>query len=703
MTSAASIATTSRTNRQRGLDGLRGLAVIAVLLFHQGFGWARGGYLGVSLFFTLSGFLIARLLIDEVERTGGLRLGAFWGRRLRRLAPAALLALLIVCVYGATFATDSQLLALRGDLWSSIVNVTNWRFVSSHNSYADLFQDPSPLQHFWSLAIEEQFYVVFPLLVAGIAAILVKLGRSTHFRRSLGVIVVALMGASLLEQVAFGSVDRIYYGTDTRALELLAGVLLACCWTPKVAQSRTAARVAGVAGAAALVGVLALWSTVGFGTPWLFDGGLALVALVGVVVIVAATVPGPVRVIGSWRPLVAVGLVSYGLYLYHWPVFLVLDPARTGLQGWALFGVRCAVTAALAVGSYFLLELPFRKGAIGRVRVAPVMWVAALVAVAVAVPLTVPLADPTKVITNDTFDRAEALVTQQQVATPPDHPVAAEPAAPVDPAAPAAPAVAGPAKVYVVGDSTGIMFAAGLSLYARRTGALEVRSAAVKACPMGQIDKIKWYNADGFTDLPTPQECLDAPQRWASDLAAWRPDMIVVVGGPMDSSSLHRVGDPDDRWLLPTDPAGRAVIQRGVDDVSRALQSDAPGVPQLWLTSPYILRLRTKQGETVAPGGPQEPAFTDVYNAALARLATTTQWVTTVPWADAMNAEPPSEDAVHRLDGVHIFPERIVEMLDEWYPKLVAARDSVVAKDSLEGAVAARQWASGEAEAVDDP
>ncbi|HEX5587389.1 MAG TPA: acyltransferase family protein [Acidimicrobiia bacterium] len=698
-------ATGTSRSRQRGLDGLRGIALIAMLLYHQGFDWARGGYLAVSLFFTLSGFLIARLLIKEVEGTGGLRLGSFWGRRIRRLAPAALLALLLICLYGAYFATESQRLSMRGDIWASLAEVTNWRFVAAGNPYAALYQDPSPVQHFWTLAVEEQFYLVFPLIAAGVAAVSVRWGRATWgIRRSLGTVVVALMVASVAAQLLLHSVQREYYGTDTRAMELLAGVLLACCWTPRLAQSRTAARAASVTGVVALVAIIVLWATVGFGTEWIFNGGLLLVALTSVVVIIAATVPGPVRTIGSWKPLVVIGLISYGLYLYHWPVFLALNTARTGLEGWPLFALRCAVTGVLAVGSYYLLELPFREGAIGRVRVAPMMWVAGLVAVAVAVPVIVPLSDPTKAITPETFKAAEALVASQR--SDRAHPQSASGAVKSSTApssdAPVAGTVADPPRplnVYVVGDSTGQMFAGGLAMYGKRTGALEVRSGAIGACPigMGRIDRFKVYNG-GYRDLPVPPECVDAPHLWASDLAAWRPDMIIVVGGPGNSSEFHRTGDPDDRTLLPTDPAGRAEIAACVADVARYLREDAPGVPQLWLTSPYIFRLQTESGETVEPGGPQNTVFMDVYNQTIARLAATTPWVTTVPWADAVNATPPSEDATKRPDGIHMQTPFIDEMLTKWFPIFVRTRDSVVAKESATAVTAEPQWARNDAD-----
>ena len=257
----------------------------------------------MSLFFTLSGFLIASLLLVEATDSGRINLLAFWGRRLRRLAPAALLTLLLVCMYGAWIASPSQLLGLRDDIWSALANVMNWRLLVSGHSYAALFNDPSPVQHFWSLAIEEQFYLVFPPLavlvtmVAGRGAIE---GRGLRIRRVLAVTAGALAIGSFAMQLGTGTVDRVYYGTDTRAFEIVAGVLLAC-WLVGKPLPRLAARVAAVVGVVALPCMLLLWSQLDFTTAWLYKGGFAGIAVLNVVVIMAAIASGPVRALCSWR------------------------------------------------------------------------------------------------------------------------------------------------------------------------------------------------------------------------------------------------------------------------------------------------------------------------------------------------------------------------------------------------------------------
>ena len=206
------------SGRVRAFDGLRGLAVVAVLLFHSQLSGARGGFLGVSAFFTLSGYLITSLLLAEHARTGRISLRAFWLRRGRRLLPAAYVALAGILAFGATIATVDQARALRGDVLSALTYVANWHFYLSGRSYAHLFTAPSPVLHFWSLAIEEQFYLVFPLLVFGI----VRVARGRRW------VIGAFLTAGIAASVVAGNVllasrgeSRVYYGTDTRAAELL--------------------------------------------------------------------------------------------------------------------------------------------------------------------------------------------------------------------------------------------------------------------------------------------------------------------------------------------------------------------------------------------------------------------------------------------------------------------------------------------------
>ena len=218
---------TERLVHLPGLDGLRGLAVAGVICFHGNWPWMQGGYLGVSLFFTLSGFLITSLLLVEQQRTGGISLRRFWGRRFRRVLPAAWLTLLAVVIAGWFLLDAEQVSAFRDDVRASFLQVSNWRFLFEGQSYGDLFRSPSPVLHFWSLSIEEQLYLLYPLLLVGLLAV-------ARGRRHLAALVLGI-GALLswgLPVLLGASLDRIYYGTDTRALAPLLGAFLAIAVKP---------------------------------------------------------------------------------------------------------------------------------------------------------------------------------------------------------------------------------------------------------------------------------------------------------------------------------------------------------------------------------------------------------------------------------------------------------------------------------------
>ncbi len=333
------------------LDGLRAIALVAVLAFHAGFTWIRGGYLPLTSFFVLSGFLITSLLLLERGRSGRIALATFWGRRARRLVPAAIVALGLVALY--TAAVGRSVAGLRGDVFACLGWVANWRFIFVGRSYEDLFGDPSPVQHFWSLAVEEQFYIVLPPLAVG----LLFLGRGRRWL--LAVVTTLLVAASTITMAWLHDPGepplRAYFGTDTRAAELLVGVLLALVLIgPNGLRRLTGVTkwIVHVAGTAALAVTVTLWFTTREYDDRLSEGGLLGIALLAAVVVASATQPGsPVaRVLSLW-PLAALGRISYGVYLFHWPLFLWMNEDRTGLEGGPLFALRMAVTVGLATAS----------------------------------------------------------------------------------------------------------------------------------------------------------------------------------------------------------------------------------------------------------------------------------------------------------------------------------------------------------------
>jgi peptidoglycan/LPS O-acetylase OafA/YrhL len=338
------------------LDGLRACAVIAVLAFHQDSVSAlhlRGGFLGVDIFFVLSGFLITSLLVVEHGSTGGIALRSFWARRARRLLPALLLALLIVAAYCALVAAPADLSRIRADGYGTLLYIQNFRSI--------LFGPiRPPLNHTWSLSIEEQWYLFWPIVLGALLVVT----RSQPRRRAPIVFGVALLSMLwtyfLLKHGA--SFARRYYGTDTRAQSLLVGAALALMQQKvrRTASAKWLLEITGLAGAACIVYFVA---TSGLSRLLLYRGGLFLFALACAAVIAAAVEPES-PILGralSVRPLRAIGLISYGVYLYHVPVFTWLDGSRAHMHGLALLCLQLLVTFGVAIASFFWLEQPIRR------------------------------------------------------------------------------------------------------------------------------------------------------------------------------------------------------------------------------------------------------------------------------------------------------------------------------------------------------
>jgi peptidoglycan/LPS O-acetylase OafA/YrhL len=425
-----------------GLDGLRALAVIAVLLYHAELAWMPGGFLGVEVFFVISGYLITALLLTEWRRLGRVDLKAFWLARARRLLPALYLLLVVTLAYAVVFLPE-EVAGLREDVFAALGYVTNWYLVLGQESYFEAIGRPSLLKHLWSLAVEEQFYLLWPpLLAVGLSFGAVRWrGRRVLFVALAGAAASALLMAVLYRPEVDPS--RIYFGTDTRATGLLVGATLAFLWapwraalTPRGARGCSAAdrrlrlqRVQrrsrlrrrwgwtspmflDIAGFAALGVLVILCLSLGEFEPLLYRGGLASVALATAVVIMASV--HPYTRLGKGllesRPLRWIGLRSYGIYLWHWPVFMVTRPQLdVPLEGLPLLVLRLTVTVVLADLSYRYVETPVRRGALGRAwrelresqglrrRRLAAVWAAATVpvlAVCVALGVVVSQAEP---------------------------------------------------------------------------------------------------------------------------------------------------------------------------------------------------------------------------------------------------------------------------------------------------------------------
>jgi peptidoglycan/LPS O-acetylase OafA/YrhL len=369
---------------------LRAFAVIAVLLYHADLAWIPGGFLGVEVFFVISGYLITALLLAEWRQRGRIDLKTFWLRRARRLLPALYVLLVATLAFAVVFL-PGEIAGLRGDVLAALGYVTNWYLIFGQESYFEAVGRPSLLQHLWSLAVEEQFYLIWPpILALGLCIGATRLRR----RRVLRVVIFGAVASAMAMALLYvPGVDpsRIYYGTDTRATGLLCGAALAFLWSPgdkyRPSEARhhrlglpgrsrfrrrwgwTAPLLLDIVGFAAL-GAL-VWFCVNLGEfqPFLYSGGFALVGIATTATIMAVVHPHSVigsRILGS-APLRWVGVRSYGIYLWHWPVFMVTRPdLDVPIDGLPLLALRLSATVVLADLSYRYIETPIRRGALGR-------------------------------------------------------------------------------------------------------------------------------------------------------------------------------------------------------------------------------------------------------------------------------------------------------------------------------------------------
>ena len=346
------------------LDGIRAIAVIAVLLYHADLLWAPGGFLGVEVFFVLSGFLITTLLWSELIATGGLGFRGFWFRRARRLLPA-LFGLLLVTLAAFLIGWPHEIAAIRGDVAAAFTYSSNWYLIGVKRSYFQAVGRPSPFGHLWSLAIEEQFYLLWPLALV----LLYKLVRRP--KRVAGVIGGAALASAIGMWVLYNSSDpsRVYYGTDTRAAGLLIGAALAILWRPwtpgfKVKISPRLLDVAALGAIGVLGWAFWRWDELGSFT---YRPGIQIVALASAVLIAACVHPEThLRALG-WKPLRWVGQRSYGIYLWHWPIYVVTRPGiDVPWSSGPTLVLRLGLTLLLAELSYRYVEEPIRRGALGR-------------------------------------------------------------------------------------------------------------------------------------------------------------------------------------------------------------------------------------------------------------------------------------------------------------------------------------------------
>jgi peptidoglycan/LPS O-acetylase OafA/YrhL len=357
-----------------GLDGLRAFAVTGVLLYHADLNWIPGGFMGVDVFFVISGYLITSLLLAEHKNRSHVGLGQFYLRRARRLLPALFLVLGVTSLFAVVFLPD-EVTKLRGDVVAALLYGTNWWQIFRNVSYFEASGRPPMLQHLWSLAVEEQFYLIWPLLLAG----MLKLWHGR--RRPMLLTTLAMITVSIALMVGLSvsrgypidqDPSRVYYGTDTRAFTLLIGAVLAMVWAPWRLSKRTppgGRLLLDLLGLAGLAGLAYMFLEVSEFSQNLYRGGFVVVSLLSALVIAVTVHPAAdlSRYFLGLKPMRWIGERSYGLYLWHWPVYMITRPQLDiGITGTPNLLLRLFVTVAIAELSYRYLEQPVRQGALGR-------------------------------------------------------------------------------------------------------------------------------------------------------------------------------------------------------------------------------------------------------------------------------------------------------------------------------------------------
>jgi len=350
------------------LDGLRGLAVALVVVYHFAPEVLPAGFIGVDIFFVLSGFLITSLALGEHRTSSKVSSSGFYMRRARRLLPAAIVTVVVAIALAAVLQPDSTRAANRGMGIASLLYVANWWMIDQQNSYQATFGTESPLSHFWSLAVEEQFYVFFPLLLLVVIVVVARRGgRTASLAKWLLALSVlgALASATLMSVMYSADTDpsRVYLGTATRVHELFVGVAGACVWWlwSAALRERASLRIltAVAAVSAIFLGLVSVFSS--FRASWLYHFGFLTIAVAALAIVLAAVAKSSViSKVFELRVLCVLGLVSYSVYLWHWPVRVFVNSSNTPFDGLSLFCVRIVLTAVAASLSFFLIERPFR-------------------------------------------------------------------------------------------------------------------------------------------------------------------------------------------------------------------------------------------------------------------------------------------------------------------------------------------------------
>lgn len=665
-----------------GLDGLRGLALCAMLAYHHNSKWVPGGFFSVSLFFTLSGFLITTLLLREHEQHGTIRLGAFWVRRIRRLMPVALLGLVLAAIVAYYTEPANAMAGIVGDLRAALANVANWRFAFAKVTYADIVSAPSPVKHYWSLAVEEQYYLAYPI----IAIVALRHSRKA-FAAALGLMTVGSFAAQLLVT----SSNRAYLGTDTRLSELAIGGLAALGWA--ALRKRPAATTLDLAGAGAGLVLLAAWATIKIDDPKLFQGILPLHAALTAVLVVAAIHGRLAPKITGSQPFAWLGARSYGVYVFHFPLYLLLTPARTGVSGPALLALRASACIGVVAIVYRAVEQPFRRGLVLPRWQGPTVLAGGLASVLVVTFGLPSLGSGSTELAAVGFGAGgETRVTLPPLVIPPTSAATATAATAVTPpstpgtipltgrgipttaastksATPAATTTAvGPVRavrMLIIGESTAGATGKGIKAWGEQTGRAEVEILGAGGCALQQEGLAVLRT--GWTQ-PASANCLNLIAGSVEAANRSKPDLIMMFIGSGQLSD----------WILPggTESSATGIGSAAFDQLYKSATANSlrqlasVGIPILFTDTPVpAWDPFVQTGNPNIPGtGPikmNNAPRTRLLNDLSSSVIRDIPLAEVVPYARRISGTDGVVDPAIRPDGVHLLPEVVPGIMNK--------------------------------------
>jgi peptidoglycan/LPS O-acetylase OafA/YrhL len=659
----AAVNTVKKLDHMPALDGMRGLFVIlGPMMYHFAPYFIPGGMFSLDFFFVMSSFLIVSLALNEWDRTGDFKVGAYASRRARRLMPALMVCFVVIAFATAFIIDSAQIAKWTSGTTAGMGWVANWKEIFSHNNYfdADQYSNPQPFRHVWSFAVEEQFYLFAPFFLI---LCMRWIGRRWLTILSVtGAIASAVWMSIVFEPNNPATLARAYYGTDTRAFALFLGIAMASVFSrwgpPRTRWGHSLTQLIGLI--SSIVFVIFLF-TESEKSAWMFEyGGFFLVALLAVFMTRSVTTKtGWMHWFYKNKFLMWAGRLGFGLYLYHWLVYIVVDsdksPDRPGLNSFKDMALGFGLTFLLAWLSYKYIEKPFLKGRWPGWKFAAGMGGAVILALTLLLYANTVRAPKASAANNP-------LAVQQQGATP---------IALGEGKECVAPAGSNPTRVLVVGDS--VMYQMGLALSdwcADHPGQIMIFNEAHLGCgttrggeklyeegpgPMGAVCGT-WADPVDPRLVPDPDVVS-----WVSAIDLYRPDVVLSYASAWDSID-RQVPQLGDKWLRPGDPSYDAFLKSEYSEALEILSAHDTSV--VWLVSPHLDRSSKFNS----------PERVDRMNAIVLPLVKGLPRFTVIDYQKYLGSTGGAKDKSIRADGVHIREEQLQAVADWLAPQLVDAK-----------------------------